>query len=148
FKAFRKACLVLSLTLTVGSGFITHTVLKEFWGRPRPRQIVEFGGNQHFRAYYEPLFDKALEPSRSFPCGHSTCGFSFFSLYFLFRRYGAMHLARGALIISFLLGGLLSVARIVQGGHFISDVLMSGLIMWLTAYFVDALVYAKKTDDK
>ena len=45
------------------------------------------------------------------------------------------------LIISFGLGILLSMARIVQGGHFISDVLFAALLMWETAYFVDWLVF-------
>ncbi len=144
FVPFRNMCAALSLTLCVGSGLITHSVLKEFWGRPRPRQIVEFGGNQQFRAYYQPLFTSAPEPSRSFPSGHSTCGFYFFSLFFLARRLNKKGLAWSSLAFSLILGGLLSLARIVQGGHFISDVLIAALIMWETAYVADYLMFEKK----
>jgi membrane-associated PAP2 superfamily phosphatase len=140
-KRYRAACAVLSITLGLGSLFITHTILKECWGRPRPRQTQEFGGHQPFRAYYQPLFNKAPEPSKSFPSGHSTCGFYFFCLYFLGRRFQMPRLAKLGIVLSLFLGGMLSAARIVQGGHFISDVYVAGLIMWLTSYFVDYLVY-------
>lgn len=143
-KPYRKICIVLSLTLCIGSGLITHSVLKECWGRPRPRQITEFGGSQSFRAYYQPLFGKAPEPSKSFPSGHSTCGFYFFSVYFLAKRHRRTGLARSAFAFSLVLGGMLSAARLVQGGHFISDVFIAAIIMWLTAYFVDHMVYETK----
>jgi lipid A 4'-phosphatase len=140
-KRFRGACSVMSLTLFFGSLLITHTLLKECWGRPRPRQIIEFGGHQSFRAYYQPLFKSAPEPSKSFPSGHSTCGFYFFCFYFLGRRFNSRSLATFGLTTGLLLGTMLSIARIVQGGHFISDVYISALIMWLTAYYCDYLVF-------
>ena len=138
---FRKACFCLVLTLGLGSGLITHSMLKEWWGRPRSRQITEFGGSQNFRPYWQPLFKNSTETSRSFPSGHSTCGFFFFSFYFIARRYQIKWLANTALFVSFLLGGVLSAARIIQGGHFTSDVLIAALIMWETAYVVDYLFF-------
>ncbi|MBS0655563.1 MAG: phosphatase PAP2 family protein, partial [Verrucomicrobia bacterium] len=96
------------------------------------------------RAYYQPLFSSAPEPSKSFPSGHSTCGFYFFCVYFLAKRYRYPLLARGAFAFSIILGSLLSLARIVQGGHFISDVVIAAIIMWLTAYFVDFVVFDAK----
>lgn len=140
-KHYRGACAVMCLTLFFGSLIITHSLLKECWGRPRPRQIVEFGGSQGFRAYYEPLFNTAPEPSKSFPSGHSTCGFYFFCLYFLAKRYNMRALANFGFFFALSLGGVLSLARIVQGGHFISDAYIAALIMWLTAYFMDYLVF-------
>lgn len=138
---FRSVCLVLSLTLGIGSGVITHFVLKESWGRPRPRQIIDFGGNQPFRAYYQPQFKNTPEPSKSFPSGHSTCGFYFFCLYFLGKRLKRKRLAYIGMSTSLILGTVISLARIVQGGHFISDICISALIMWYTAYILDYLIY-------
>lgn len=140
-KQYRGICSVLCLTLFFGSFIITQSILKEFWGRPRPRQIEDFGGTQSFRAYYEPQFSETPEPSKSFPSGHSTCGFYFFCFYFLGRRYKMRALALMGLLTGIGLGGVLSVARIVQGGHFMSDAYVAALIMWLTAYFVDYLVF-------
>lgn len=140
-KPFRGVCAVLSLTLFFGSLVITNTLLKECWGRPRPRQIIQFGGSQTFRPYYQPVLETPPEPSKSFPSGHSTCGFYFFCLYFLGKRYKKEYLAKFGLYFGLGLGGILSIARIVQGGHFISDAYIAALIMWETAYFLDYLVF-------
>ncbi len=140
-KKYRGVCSVLCLTLFFGSLIITHTLLKECWGRPRPRQVVEFGGTQQFRAYYEPLFSQTPEPSKSFPSGHATCGFYFFCLYFLGKRYKMKSIATFGLLLGLGLGGVLSITRIVQGGHFISDGYVAALIMWLTSWALDYLVF-------
>lgn len=128
------ASLIMVLTLAIGSGLITHMILKDHWGRPRPKQVIEFGGTQQFRPYYKPnIFDQP-ETSKGFPCGHCTMGFYFFALALIARRNNNRTLFWGALIFALLLGTLLSWARIAQGGHFLTDTLASALIMWITAY--------------
>ena len=74
--------------MVVGAGFIVHTALKDHWGRPRPKQIIAFGGEQTFRPFYSPNFFHQPEPSKSFPCGHCTMGFYFFAVAFALRRSG------------------------------------------------------------
>lgn len=135
--------LVMVLTLAIGSGLITHAIFKDHWGRPRPKQVIEFGGIQPFRPYYEPNFFHQPEPSKSFPCGHCTMGFYFFALALIGRQTGKKKLFYGALVFALLLGTLLSLARIAQGGHFLTDTLASALIMWLTAYVCVKGVYEK-----
>ncbi|MEI8365133.1 MAG: phosphatase PAP2 family protein [Parachlamydiaceae bacterium] len=137
FKRWRRwypASLILVLTLAIGSGLITHGILKDHWGRPRPKQVIEFGGSQPFRPYYKPNFFTKPEPSKSFACGHCSMGFYFFALALVGRRYNMQWLFISALAIALALGVALSIARIQQGGHFLSDTLASALIMWLTAY--------------
>ncbi len=140
FKSWRKPSLVLLLTMAIGAGFIVHTLLKDHWGRPRPKQVIEYGGKQPFLPYYQPNFHQP-EPSRSFPCGHCTMGFYFFAPALLLRRYGRSSLSLIMLLFALIFGALMGWARIAQGGHFFSDVLMTGLIMWLTAHIFDRLVY-------
>lgn len=136
YKKLRTAAVYLILTLAIGSGVIIHGVLKDHWGRPRPKQSIEFGGNQPFRAFYEPHFNQSAEPSKSFPSGHASMGFYFFSLIFLGYHYREKSIFWLGIILTVLLGILLSAARIAQGGHFLSDILFSALIMWLTALFL------------
>lgn len=125
-------------TMVIGPGIITHALFKEHWGRARPRQVVEFGGERPFRPYYKPnLSLKVSEGSKSFPSGHATMGFYFFSLVFAARRFKQKRLETIAWVLAFSLGGMLSLARIAQGGHFFSDTLMAALIMWEVAYFCD-----------
>ena len=148
WTSFRFPALVYVMTVLIGAGLLVHVVLKDHWGRPRPRQTIEFGGIQEYRPYYSPNFFHQPEPSKSFPCGHCSMGFCFFALVFIGRRLNKPWLITSGWCAAWLLGGVLSVTRMAQGGHFFSDVLMTALIMWVTAYACDYYAYAvlkKKT---
>lgn len=134
YHSWRKPCLFLLLSFAVGSGLIIHGILKDHWGRPRPRQVIEFGGQQSFRAYYQPNFKHLPEPSKSFACGHAALGFYFFVVALLGTIYQSKVLYWSGLGLAWGLGGLLSIVRIAQGGHFLSDTIATALIMWLTAW--------------
>lgn len=135
YRSLRLASIYLLLTFSIGSGLIIHAALKEHWGRPRPKQVIEFGGKQPFRPYYEPNTGKQPEPSKSFTSGHASLGYFFFSFAFLGALYRSRLLFWLGLGAGLSLGALLSLTRVAQGGHFLSDTLASALIMWLTAWF-------------
>lgn len=141
WRRWRRPALCLFLTMAVGAELITHILLKDHWGRPRPKQVIEFGGQQPFRPYYEPNFFHQPEPSKSFPCGHCTVGFYFFSLALVGKRLGSRSLFWGSLGFAVALGSLLAWTRMAQGGHFFSDTVTTALIMWLTAYTCDQWIY-------
>lgn len=144
-RPYRSAAIVLSLSMVVGAGLIVHAILKDHWGRPRPRQIVEFGGDQPFRAYYQPNFQQPKH-AKSFPCGHCSTGFYFFAMAVVGMRYRNSVLIYTGFALALTLGTLLSYARIAQGGHFLTDVIFSALIMWLTPLAIDQLLYARRQD--
>jgi lipid A 4'-phosphatase len=146
WKKVRSLALMLVLTLVLGAGIITHAILKDHWGRPRPKQITEFGGMQAFRPYYYPNFFHQPEPSKSFPCGHCSTGFYFFALALAAKRMGNKILSYGSYIFAFILGIALGITRMAQGGHFLSDVLMTALIMWLTALTCEWLIYSREEE--
>lgn len=141
WKSWRKPALMLILTMAIGAGFITHTVLKDNWGRPRPKQTIEFGGNQPFRAIYEPNFLHQPEPSKSFPCGHCTMGFVFFAFIFLGKRLNSPTIYYSGIFISLFLGSALAITRMAQGGHYLTDTIAAGIVMWLTALTCDWILY-------
>lgn len=135
--------LVIVLTAVIGPGILINGVLKPYWGRPRPRQVQEFGGQWPYRHFYQPGI-----PGRghSFTCGHCSMGFLFFSLV-AFRRKNVWVAAAGGLTGA-VLGGLLAVARMVQGAHFLSDVLWSlGIVLMviIVLYFIVLQVPKKGT---
>lgn len=148
WKFLRKACLVIILTMAVGEGFIVHAVLKDHWGRPRPKQVEQFGGQQEFRPYYKPNFFNQPEPSKSFVCGH--CGMGFFFLVFtvLGLRYQNKWMIGCGLAAGIGLGSVMGIARIAQGGHFLTDVLWSAYVIWLTAVVSDYLVYNQEDNNE
>ncbi len=139
FRKWRRVFLFVVLSFAISSGVITNFILKEYWGRPRPRQLLIMGGHQNF----EPVL--TYDPSskgKSFPCGHATTGFFFLGGFFLLRRH-RRELAWGFLILGLIFGALLGLARMVQGGHFFTDVVWSGAICWFTAL---GMYYVLKLD--
>lgn len=142
-KKWRLPALVLFLTMVIGAGFIVHGVLKDYWGRPRPKQIVQFGGTEEYRPFYLPNFN-ASSPLRSFSCGHCSAGFYFFSFVVLGYRLKNRLLLYLGIILSLFLGISLSMTRIAQGGHFFSDTIASAVIMWYTALICDWLINPEK----
>jgi lipid A 4'-phosphatase len=114
----------LLLALALGPGLLVNTALKDHWGRARPSQVTAFGGTQAFTP--APLPADQCARNCSFPAGHPAVGFYLVSFALLVqdrRRRGA---AIGAAVVA---GGLIGVARMAQGGHFLSDVVFSGLLV-------------------
>lgn len=140
YRKFREGALMIGLTLVLGAGLITNSVLKEYWGRPRPKQLVEFGGTLDYRPFWQPNLEPGREPQKSFPSGHVAMGFFYLSLIVVGRHYKNRFLFGMGLLLTLFWGIGLMVARVAQGGHFVSDVLVSPLIMWLTV-----LILAKFT---
>lgn len=140
WKPFRKYALLLVLPMALGAGLLVHPILKDHWGRPRPRQIENFGGSENFRPFYSPKFTWKSH-HKSFPCGHCTMGFYFFSLMFLGMRVQSRLIFFMGLFMVIVLGVGLSAARIAQGGHFFSDTVTTAVLMWITAATCDRLIF-------
>jgi lipid A 4'-phosphatase len=122
----RQFALILLMSLVLSSGLVINVILKGNWGRPRPYQVLR--DHKIFRPIYEPNFGAISD--NSFPSGHASIGF-FIGVPFLIlgrRRQG--------IIISIVCGFFIGVVRMLQGGHYFSDVVFSGLIVWLVAEFV------------
>lgn len=127
---YRKIGLYLVLSMVIGPGLVANSLLKDNWGRPRPREIVQFGGEFRYEA---PLSVDPLSNGKSFPCGHATMGFYFFALSFVLshkRRLAAIFV----MLFALLWGALIGWVRIGMGGHFASDVLWAGGIVYLVSF--------------
>lgn len=127
FKYYKKIIYV-TLVCLIGPGLLVHTVLKDHVGRPRPNQIVEFGGQQDFQKVF--VVSNECDTNCSFPSGHASVGFMFFSLAFLYHGMKRFWLSSASIFLGMLIGGI----RIIQGGHFLSDVVFSGIVVYITAY--------------
>ena len=128
-KKFRKYCLLIILTLFFGPGLIINGILKDHWGRPRPRQVQEFGGKWEFKEVWQHGIPGK---GKSFPCGHGSMGFMFIVLYYSYKKKNQI-LAYTNLGFSFTYGSFIGMARIAQGGHFLSDVIWAGGLTYLIA---------------
>ena len=122
-RKFRTYGLFILLCVAIGPGLIVNGILKDHWGRARPRQIVEFGGKHQ---YTQPLVPAGAH-GKSFPCGHCSVGYLYGAGWWLWRRRSRL-IAGLSLLAGLLLGTLLGFGRLAAGGHFLSDNLWSGLI--------------------
>ena len=52
-----RAIVFLMATLALGPGLLVNVGLKDHWGRPRPIDVTQFGGDQHFVAWWDPRGD-------------------------------------------------------------------------------------------
>jgi len=133
----RRAGIFLLLALALGPGLTVNTLLKDHWGRPRPAQITEFGGNAHFVRAWEP--SGQCRSNCSFPAGDPSVGFVLVAAAFLLpgkrQRCIAMAGAVG-------LGAALGLMRIAQGGHFLSDVVASGFLVFGISWALYRLIVA------
>lgn len=128
---FRYRAIYFIAVASLGPGLIVNLVIKDNWGRPRPREIVEFNGSHP----YQPPLVISDTGKKSFVCGHCSSGYMFFALYFIVRK-GRLLVLCGTLFYSFLIG----IGRMTAGGHFVSDILWSGYVVfglsWFLYYFV------------
>ena len=126
---FRKASFVLIFTIITGPGILINLVLKDHTGRPRPREITEFGGTESYLCVCE--MGRSNE-GKSFPCGHCSMGF-YLAIPWLFYRNRKKVLAYSILGIGIAYGILIGLARMMAGGHFASDVVWAGGLTWFVA---------------
>ncbi len=139
----RKKAFLLAAVMIIGPGLIVNSIFKDNFGRPRPNQIIEFGGQQQ---YHRLLQSDWGNDGRGFPCGHCSTGFYFFTFYFFWKRDRRKWLPYAAGIGGGVVYGIMmSIARIGQGGHFATDVLWSAGLIYLTAGFLYYLLFP---DDK
>jgi len=126
------------IVFLLGPGLIVQT-LKVTWGRPRPVETIEYGGNFEFRTPFEPNFALAgnRKDGNSFPSGHAAAGFYTMALYFIFRK-------RWIFALTFVYGAAMGAARMVQGGHYLSDIVSSFFIVYICMELFEFLIRKKQ----
>lgn len=140
-SGFRKGAAFMVILLALGPGLLVNTVFKGHWGRERPRQMSSFGGN---KAYQQPWERGEPGTGRAFPSGHAAAAFYLAMPYFALRRRKP-RVAIWVYSVGMLYGILMGIARITQGGHFVSDILWAWGVVHLTAV---ALYYLMGLDSE
>lgn len=139
---WRRQGIFLVLLLALGPGLLVNAVFKDHWGRPRPREVAQFGGSKQFLHPWQPGIDGQ---GRSFPCGHGSAAFYLAAPFFIYRRSRPSR-ARAWLVGGLGFGLLMSYARMAQGGHFLSDILWAWGMVHLTALALSPLLLSRRSD--
>jgi len=132
-KKLRRPLAYLLLTLALGPGLLVNGVLKSHWGRARPVNVAEFGGDKAFTPAL--VISNQCQRNCSFVSGHASLGFALCAFGFMTGRRYWFALALGA-------GSLLGLARLVHGKHFLSDVLFAFFAVYFCAKLLHFLVYS------
>lgn len=123
-RPLRRSVLFLLVVLLLGPGLLVHQGLKDNSGRARPAQVEPFGGKRYFTPAF--VFADQCEKNCAFVSGHAAMGFFFLAFAWVFQD-------RRWLLYGGIIGALVGLGRIMQGSHFLSDIVFSFVAVLLTA---------------
>ena len=127
-----RATLFLITTMALGPGLLVNVGLKDYWGRPRPIDVAQFGGNQHFVAWWDPRGD--CPANCSFVSGDCRgAAWTFAPAALVPPPWRAV--AYGAALA---LDAGMAAIRMMAGAHFLTDTVFAGVFTfsssgWCTA---------------
>ncbi|MDI1261158.1 phosphatase PAP2 family protein [Aquabacterium sp.] len=130
---WRRMAAVAVLCGVLGPGLVVEVWFKNTVGRPRPVQVAEFGGDQPFHGVFQQGADATTH--RSFVSSHAATGFWLLSL----GLTAGPVWRRRWLLIGLFMGSLIGLGRMMQGGHFLSDIIFSFYAVWIPCEIVAAL---------
>jgi lipid A 4'-phosphatase len=114
-----------ALMMVLGIGVVVDWALKDHVGRARPEHSQAFGGSLVSRPLFE--FDQACDLNCSFVSGHAAGGFALMA----WGLWAPRRKRQQWLVLGVLTGLGIGAVRIAQGGHFLSDVIFAGWVIWL-----------------
>ncbi len=128
----RRSANYLLVSILLIPGILVNTVIKNNTiGRARPNDTTLFGGDLNFTAPF--TYSGACETNCSFVSGHAAIAFFIIALAWALqdRRWYFIGLA---------IGSAVGLTRIMQGGHFLSDVIFAFWFvhfgcLWLAGWF-------------
>lgn len=123
------------LLFLLGPGVLVNGILKAQWGRARPVNVVDFGGTAQFTPAYQ-ISDQCVA-NCSFVSGEGAGSMAMtitaLLILWLLRDRLPHALYRLGQAAALVMLGFVGWQRVASGGHFLSDVLLSWLIVALTA---------------
>ena len=135
FKPDGRQVLFLAASIAIGSGLIVNVGMKDHLHRPRPVQTRDFGGDTEFRPWYR--FDGGCQKNCGFPSGEASSGFWMVAPALLVPTPW-----RGEAVVAAVgFGAGASLLRMAFGGHYLSDVLVGGLISLIVIFVVRRFVW-------
>ncbi len=132
-----RAIIFLIATIAIGPGLIVNLGLKDHWGRPRPYQTRDFSGQDQFTPWYE--LDGACKRNCSFVSGEAATGFWMVAPASVLPPPWRAP----AIVVAFAFGAGASLLRLAFGGHYLSDVLLGGLITLVVIEAVRRLLWPR-----
>ena len=130
-----RAIVLMLLTLALTPGVLANLVLKEHWARPRPIDVAQFGGDEHFRPWWDPRGD--CPANCSFIAGEPTGAFwTMAGAAVVPPQWRAL-----AYVAALTFGSAVGLQRMAAGAHFFSDIAFAGVIAFLVIWLAHGWLY-------
>jgi membrane-associated phospholipid phosphatase len=130
-----RATVFLIATMALAPGLLVNVLLKDHWGRPRPIDVTQLGGNQNFVAWWDPRGD--CPSNCSFVSGDvAGAAWTFAPAALAPPHWRALAYA-AALALAVGMGTI----RVMAGAHFPSDVIFAGIFTFLIVWITYAVIY-------
>jgi membrane-associated PAP2 superfamily phosphatase len=130
-----RAAVLMIATLGLGPGLLANAILKNHWDRPRPIDVVQFGGEEHFVPWWDPRGD--CPENCSFVAGEPSGAFWTLAPAMLVPPAWRALATTAALVF----GAGIGLVRMAGGGHFFTDVAFSGLFTFLIIWLLHGLMF-------
>jgi lipid A 4'-phosphatase len=140
-----RAMVFLLVTMLLSGIVLSNIIFKGYWGRPRPVTVTQFEGKLDFKPWWDP--SGKCPRNCSFFSGEGATAFWTYAPAALAPPQWRPLAYVGATAFGITTGGL----RMAFGGHFLTDVVFSGIAAFLTVWFAFAFIYrwpsTKLTDE-
>lgn len=127
-RSLIRRAMTLAWAMFLAVGLVVNGALKEHTARPRPLETQTFGGTSNFQPVFS--FKGDCTGNCSFVSGHAATGFVLLG----WALFAAPAARRRWLGYALLAGALFGAGRIMQGSHFLSDVIFSAIFVGLSCW--------------
>src|SRR5262249_44171512 len=127
--------LLVVLTFVLAPGLILNSLLRQSWGRARPIEIQQFGGDAQFSRAGVPA--SQCRRNCAFPSGDAAAAFALTAV-------GVATSSTPVVAAALAAGVVVGTVRGLTGAHFASDVMFSALISLLTIVALDRLLLPRR----
>ena len=121
----------------LGPALLVNGILKPLWDRPRPRNVLELGGDQPFVPAWS--MGGSFFEDRSFVSGEAAVVVCLIPLAF----FGPVIWRLCVLVLLSAFAAATALNRIAFGAHFLSDVLIAAGLMGMVAVGLWYLIYVR-----
>lgn len=132
-RARRGVFAFLLVAAIAGPVLLVDVALKDYSGRARPINVQPFGGEKSFSPAF--ILAKQCRKNCSFVSGHVATA----SFLTAFGWLAAPATRRRWLLAGAAAGALMGLARMLPGGHFLSDAIFAWFAVYFTLWFTEWL---------
>lgn len=127
---WRRVAMLTVVSALLGPGLLIEGFFKNVAGRPRPVQVIELGGTVPYHGPFQ--WGDNPRQHKSFVSSHAAAGFALMGLGL---ACGPVWRRRW-LQIGIVSGAVIGAGRMMQGGHFLSDIIFSFYSVWICCELV------------